>query len=119
LFFTVQMQVRRFAMNAFVTKLIAIAMIAMAAGMPAEMALAARDVGLTNTDAALKCEVADRDKTGTITVPRIDHSSQRPENKPNAGRGSFEAEGMGLEPTTGFPAPHFQCGRWPIRLPSE
>lgn len=21
------------------------------------------------------------------------------------------AEGMGLEPTTGFPAPHFQCGR--------
>ncbi len=23
----------------------------------------------------------------------------------------YEAEGMGFEPTTGFPAPHFQCGR--------
>jgi hypothetical protein len=30
-----------------------------------------------------------------------------------------EAEGMGLEPTTPCGAPHFQCGRWPIRLPSE
>ena len=24
---------------------------------------------------------------------------------------SNEAEGTGLEPATGFPAPHFQCGR--------
>lgn len=23
----------------------------------------------------------------------------------------FVAEGTGLEPATGFPAPHFQCGR--------
>ena len=30
-----------------------------------------------------------------------------------------KAEGMGFEPTTPFGAPHFQCGRWPIRLPSE
>ena len=26
-------------------------------------------------------------------------------------RGIVKAEGMGFEPTTGFPAPHFQCGR--------
>jgi hypothetical protein len=30
-----------------------------------------------------------------------------------------EAEGMGLEPTTPCGALHFQCSRWPIRLPSE
>jgi hypothetical protein len=28
------------------------------------------------------------------------------------------AEGRGLEPPTGFPAPDFESGRWPIRLPS-
>ena len=26
-------------------------------------------------------------------------------------RGIVKAEGMGFEPTTGFPAPQFQCGR--------
>ena len=26
-------------------------------------------------------------------------------------QGFFEAEGTGVEPATGFPAPHFQCGR--------
>ena len=30
-----------------------------------------------------------------------------------------EAEGMGLEPTTDYSAPQFQCGRLPIRLPSS
>ena len=29
------------------------------------------------------------------------------------------AEGMGLEPTTDYSAPQFQCGRLPIRLPSS
>jgi hypothetical protein len=29
------------------------------------------------------------------------------------------AEGMGLEPTTPCGALHFQCSRWPIRLPSR
>jgi hypothetical protein len=31
----------------------------------------------------------------------------------------FRAEGMGLEPTTGFPAPEFQSGRWPFAYPPE
>jgi hypothetical protein len=30
----------------------------------------------------------------------------------------LSAEGRGLEPPTGFPAPDFESGRWPIRLPS-
>src|SRR5690606_13481512 len=30
-----------------------------------------------------------------------------------------KAEGMGFEPTTGFPAPDFESGRSPIRLPSK
>lgn len=30
----------------------------------------------------------------------------------------LEAEGMGFEPTTGFPASDFESDRWPIRLPS-
>jgi hypothetical protein len=105
-------------MNAFVTELIAIATIAMAAGMPAEQAQAATEVGLTNTTNVLNPEVADRDKRGTSTTSKNANGPQMAKNKPNASRGSFEAEGMGFEPTTAFAAPHFQCGCWPIRLPS-
>ena len=45
-------------------------------------------------------EVQDRDKRGTTAVLENDHGSQMAENKPNTSRVSFEAEGMGFEPTT-------------------
>jgi hypothetical protein len=41
------------------------------------------------------------------------------ETDPGAQRTDLGAEGRGLEPPTGFPAPDFESGRWPIRLPSE
>jgi hypothetical protein len=65
------------------------------------------------------CEVSNRDKTGTSSLPENGHGSQLAKNKPNASRGSFEAEGTGFEPATPCGALHFQCSRWPIRLPSE
>jgi hypothetical protein len=36
-----------------------------------------------------------------------------------ASRVSFQAEGMGFEPTTPCGAPDFESGRWPVRLPSR
>lgn len=53
-------------------------------------------------------EVADRDKTGTTACPKNSNGPQTPVNQALASRVFFQAEGMGLEPTTGFPAPHFQ-----------
>ena len=52
-----------------------------------------------------------RDKTGTITSPRNADCSQWAKNKPNASRGSLEAEGKGFEPSTGFPALDFESSR--------
>ena len=60
---------------------------------------------------ATSFEVLDRDKKGTNALPKNGNSSQMPGNKANASCVSFGAEGTGLEPATGFPAPHFQCGR--------
>ena len=66
-----------------------------------------------------KPEVSNRDKTGTSPTPENDNGSQVAKIKPNASRGSFEAEGMGFEPTTPFGALDFESSRWPIRLPSR
>ena len=43
----------------------------------------------------------------------VRHPRRRPDAGPGARRpaGVTGAEGMGLEPTTPFGAPHFQCGR--------
>jgi integrase-like protein len=53
--------------------------------------------------------------------PDGDEPANQKRENPCAGKGfgadrrqlspSDKAEGMGLEPTTGYPAPHFQCGR--------
>ena len=54
---------------------------------------------------------ADRDKTGTNAMSIKAKHSQMPEKKPKAVGLQNEAEGTRLELATGFPAPHFQCGR--------
>ena len=56
-------------------------------------------------------EVENRDKRGTNLVSEKGIGSQAATAEPLTSHVSFTAEGMGLEPTTGFPAPHFQCGR--------
>lgn len=56
-------------------------------------------------------EDADRDKTGTIGGCQNGGDSQVATGSHFASRVSFQAEGTGFEPATGFPAPHFQCGR--------
>src|SRR3954468_12373681 len=60
-----------------------------------------------------------RDKTGTNASAKKERGSLIAENKPKASRGSFEAEGRGLEPPTAYAAPDFESGCWPIRLPSR
>ena len=60
---------------------------------------------------AQKAEVANRDKTGTSTVPRTTATPQSLIFPRSADGQRSEAEGMGLEPTTGCPAPEFQSGR--------
>jgi hypothetical protein len=45
-------------------------------------------------------EEADRDKSGTTGVQKKRHGSQAAVAKALTSRFSFEAEGMGLEPTT-------------------
>jgi hypothetical protein len=54
---------------------------------------------------------------GKGAVPEF--SGLNEETDPGAQRTDLGAEGRGLEPPTGFPAPDFESGRWPIRLPSE
>jgi hypothetical protein len=56
-------------------------------------------------------EDCNRDKTGTNSDTQKTFGSQMVSTKPLTSRVSFEAEGMGLEPTTPCGAPHFQCGR--------
>jgi hypothetical protein len=63
-------------------------------------------------------EFGDRDKTGTTACPGNDAGPQHLNYKEVASHVSFQAEGMGFEPTTPFGAPDFESGRWPIRLPS-
>ncbi len=62
----------------------------------------------TKTSIPVQAENADRDKTGTRGGLKNKAGSQVAILKGLASRVSFQAEGMGLEPTTGFPAPHFQ-----------
>jgi hypothetical protein len=52
-----------------------------------------------------------RDKTGTNPLPRNAAASQMAKNMAKAGCISFEAEGKGFEPSTGFPAPDFESSR--------
>lgn len=51
------------------------------------------------------------DKTGTTWGAPNCAAAQTTVAKSFGTTFSFSAEGMGIEPTTGFPAPHFQCGR--------
>ena len=55
-------------------------------------------------------EVADRDKTGTNGCPTNENGSQVAVSSVLASRVSFRAEGKGLEPSTGYPAPDFESG---------
>jgi hypothetical protein len=50
-------------------------------------------------------------KTWTTGVQENEPGSQVLAVSSLTSRGSFSAEGTGFEPATGFPAPHFQCGR--------
>jgi hypothetical protein len=59
------------------------------------------------------------DKTWTFAGSGNKCGSQALMNQVLASRVSFQAEGMGFEPTTPFGAPDFESGRWPVRLPSE
>jgi hypothetical protein len=52
-----------------------------------------------------------RDKTGTSGSVANNVGSQMAAVTPLASRVSFVAEGRGLEPPTGFPAPDFESGR--------
>lgn len=56
-------------------------------------------------------EEINRDKTGTSASPQNTIGPQMPNSQALASRMILEAEGMGLEPTTGCPAPEFQSGR--------
>ena len=60
---------------------------------------------------AVSDDARDRDKTGTNAVPENNCGSQAVANQPLTSRVSFEAEGKGFEPSTGFPAPDFESGR--------
>ncbi len=55
-------------------------------------------------------EVVDRDNTGTNGAAEKTGVSQTPVKQVVANRPSFKAEGRGLEPPTGFPAPDFESG---------
>lgn len=56
------------------------------------------------------CESGDRDKTGTIAIPKmIEHSQGLGLSRFESDR-SLKAEGTGFEPATGCPAPEFQSG---------
>ena len=52
-----------------------------------------------------------RDKSWTSEGAKNAHRSQVQSELALTTCASFVAEGTGLEPATGFPAPHFQCGR--------
>ena len=56
-------------------------------------------------------EFSIRDKSWTTGCLGARGVSQGGERKAVTTRRSFAAEGTGLEPATGCPAPHFQCGR--------
>jgi hypothetical protein len=56
-------------------------------------------------------EAHERDKTGTTTSPENSTGSQAVAIQELASEVSFEAEGKGFEPSTGFPAPDFESGR--------
>ncbi len=53
-------------------------------------------------------QVDRRDKRGTTARHENKDRSQGLADQQLASSFSFEAEGTGLEPATGFPAPHFQ-----------
>ena len=55
--------------------------------------------------------VTNRDNTGTSNVPKMTDNPQSLVFTRSASGQQLEAEGMGLEPTTGCPAPEFQSGR--------
>ena len=95
-------------MTAFIDRSIIVATLLTAAGSAYG---APTHGGLVGPSAVSLIEVRDRDKTGTSAARENGNGSQVPENKPNASRSSFEAEGTGLEPATPCGAPHFQCGR--------
>ena len=59
----------------------------------------------------LLAELVDRDKSGTTGCQETKMDSQALCLQVLTRPASFQAEGTGLEPATGYPAPHFQCGR--------
>lgn len=58
------------------------------------------------------------DISGTSGGQENNDGSQTAGDSGFASCGSFQAEGMGFEPTTPCGAPDFESGRWPVRLPS-
>jgi hypothetical protein len=66
-----------------------------------------------DADQSKNCDsvaIHNRDKTGTSASPETTNGSRTREISMSASRQDTVAEGMGLEPTTGFPAPEFQSG---------
>ncbi len=63
-------------------------------------------------DARVTVRVSKQGRKCTNMAHSVDRAAHAVEaHKSVASQRVSEAEGMGLEPTTGFPAPHFQCGR--------
>lgn len=79
---------------------------------------AALAIGLStlgvDVDRAKRCHTVamyNRDNTGTTTCPETTNSSPTRGFSMSASRQNLKAEGTGLEPATGCPAPEFQSGR--------
>jgi hypothetical protein len=90
--------------------------VALALGWPGQRAHAAD--GTFHPTETVQRSAPDRDKTGTSLGGQDQQGSQTLVFPTFSSRSVLEAEGRGLEPPTGFPAPDFESGRWPIRLPS-
>ena len=84
----------------------------LAAIMPLAVCYPARGARMIRFDATIDViEEANRDKKGTTLFPATTNDWKNADFSANKDAENFEAEGMGLEPTTGFPAPEFQSGR--------
>ena len=89
----------------------------------ASLLLSAGDASLDTQRAHAEfCETAkfaNRDKSGTTAGAKTKKGSQVPEFQGAASLVSLRAEGMGLEPTTGFPASDFESDSSPFGYPPE
>ncbi len=78
------------------------------AGVVLAVGLSTLNVGTNRSQESGTTAVNNRDKTGTSTCSETTDSPPTREISMSASRQNVEAEGMGLEPTTGCPAPEFQ-----------